>query len=416
MDRAIHNWRALSRFERIALLAIPILVLLHYFILTVSPPGFYIDEEATQAHVVHMLQDGQNANGESLPLFSRSLGGGYTTPTYLYPLTVWSALFGTSPYSLRAFSLTVTITTIFILGVVLYQWYKQKHVFLITILVGLTLPWAWLQGSLAWDPILVPFFVSIALLGFSIAYKNSKHNLAWLLVLTISLVLLAYTYPPCRVSAPLLLAFLLIVLWKKDALTFRNLAILILIGAVISLPLLHFMLQPEALERSTSLSVFHGNSAAKGFLLFDINIALLFSPVFLFITGDSNLRHATGVQGMLGLAALPAVIYWFTGFVRRLKRQTKHTSDSFIVTSTIGIAVVITGYIGSALTGEGQPHFLRACAAWPGFVLLISLGWIEILRKKRLVALSLIIFALIAVALYCIDLAFLYPTRSASSF
>src|SRR5680860_979184 len=66
------------------------LVLMRVFILPLSPPGFYIDEAASGAHVVAMVTNYTNAHGQAWPLFSQSLGGGFTTPIYLYPLSIWA--------------------------------------------------------------------------------------------------------------------------------------------------------------------------------------------------------------------------------------------------------------------------------------------------------------------------------------
>lgn len=81
------------------------------------------------------------------------------------------------------------------------------------------------------------------------------------------------------------------------------------------------MLQPEALERSRQLSILYNTSVGEAILRGILNFSSMLSPQFLFITGDSNLRHATGIQGMLGLAALPPLIALAVAAIRFLKND-----------------------------------------------------------------------------------------------
>jgi len=402
------------------LIFITALIVLRFIILPLSPPGFYVDEAATGAHVVAMLAHGTDAHGNAWPLFSASLGGGYTTPVYLYPLTAWAALFGDGELSLRAFSQFVTITAVVILGVALRWWVDKKYA-AVTVIVGLMLPWSWLQGSLAWDPAMVPLFVALSFLGFSWLFFDTSRKLRIIghALLPLSLLSLAYVYPPCRVSAPLLfIAAYGFLLWQKR-ISWRNCLITCAGAAIIALPLALFMFQPDALERSQQLSVFYQHSITEGIGQFIINLSLLVNPLFLFVTGDPNIRHSTGIQGMLGIGALlPLAVLVVFAFLRRHTITKKALFErKRQLLALIALVGWLVSLIGSALTNESQPHSLRATAAWPFIVILITLGWTVLAQQRRKWVLQLALgLAAISTLAYAADLAIYYPSRAADSF
>lgn len=150
------------------------------------------------------------------------------------------------------------------------------------------------------------------------------------------------------------------------------------------------------------------------------NFIAMLNPIFLFITGDANLRHATGQQGMLGLATLPPLLtLLYIGICRLLAyRDTRDLAITPTI-SLLSLACVgiILSILGSALTAEGQPHSLRATAAWPFFVILITIGWIKLLALPQVwLRRSALVIALLATSWYLIDFAFYYPDRSAAAF
>ena len=382
------------------------LVVLQFATLRVTPPGFYVDEATTGAHVVSMLADARDANGTPWPFFSQSLGGGYTTPVYLYPLVGWAAIFGDSEYALRAFSTFITIAAVLVLGLGMRYWLGQRGMYA-TWFVGLLLPWAWLGGSLAWDPVMVPLFTATAWYCFSRLVHDQRHRLLLTLGLGTTLVLAAYVYPPCRVSAPLLLLASGIYLLRARHINIKQATLTAVWCAVIVVPLALFMFSDEAMGRSEAISVFGQANplAAVGITLY--NYLQLLNPLNLFVTGDPNLRHSTGVFGMLGGVGLVGILG-----LTYLKRGTVELRLTLL--ATVGIVLSL---LGSALTIEGQPHYLRATAAWPFFVAIIVCGWCLIQQH----ATSIIRTAAFSVAgvmtvFYTVDLVFLYPTRSAESF
>ena len=391
-----------------------LLVALRIAILPVSPPPFAADEALSGAHIAAMVTKGHDANGTQWPLFSSALGGGYVTPTYLYPAAAWASVFGYEPLSLRYFSQFATLLAIVMIALAVRLW-SDRRTALIALAVGLALPWGWLQGSIAWDPAIVPFYTSAAFLAFSLlfAVRSRAVRFVSFFVMTAMIVALAYAYPPLRVGAPLLLAGSYFLLYRQSLIDIRHIVAGIIFAGLLALPLAGFILQPGALDRSQNLLVFHEWPFPVAIIVFLLNMLHLVSPWFLFLLGDPNLRHATGFQGMLGLAALPG----FIGLVAIITRFIKTKKVSYGLPLLAAGFGVIASLVGSALTYEGQPHSLRATAAWPFIIVQLAFGWrwIFALKNKRWIYLSVALF-IVGTAAYAYDLAYLYPERSQNAF
>lgn len=401
------------------IVVISLLILMRVFILPVSPPGFFKDEAASQAHVVAMIENHTNTAGQSWPLFSQSLGGGFTTPVYLYPLSAWAVVFGSSDISLRAFSQFVSVVAILFVVLGMRLWLGKRSG-LIAFAVGLALPWSWLQGSIAWDPVMTPLMASVAFFGFSLIMTrtSSKSKLTGMILLPASLVFMAYSYPPYWVSAPILFMAAYLTLYLKKCISIKSILISCAAAAVLAIPLLLFILQPGTLDRTSNIGIFSNTTILGGIGLFIKNILLLINPVFLFIYGDSNMRHSVGIQGMLGLAALvPIAILIWLAIKKYILNQKELFDKNEIILIAIGFCGFMISLIGSALTNEGQPHSLRSCGAWPFAIILVTVGWNIILRQKqRWLKRSAITLFIIATLAYSIDLAFFFPARSANDF
>lgn len=397
----------------VAIVLIVLLVCLRFGLVIVSPNGLYLDEGDSKKQVASMLEQGTNTTGVALPLMSINPSGGFTTAPYLYPLTIWSSLFGTSDASIRAFSQFITILAIGFMAYGAYVWRGKRYGY-ITLITGLMLPWSWVSGNLAWDPVMVPFFISIGFVSFSLL-AGGRIAASWLhhllvIILTLAMVLAAYSYPPARVTAPLLLLAAVLYLYAAQKLSPRSILLVILVGAFAVIPLINFMFTPAGVSRSASLSVFR-----SGFLLgsvsFASNMLGLINPYHLFVSGDQNLRHSAGFQGMLGWTAIIPIGFGAVEFVKRLHQRRAAPTIFYIA-----IVGIVAGIFGSALTHEGQPHYLRASASWPFFVLLIALGWECVLRMPRFVKYTALSAGLIALILFIVYLAVFYPTASKGYF
>lgn len=403
-----------THFDYGLIAVIAILVIARFVVLPLTPPGFAADEATSGAHILSMITRGVDGSGQAWPLFAASLGGGYTTPIYLYPAVAWAMIFGAGELSLRMFSEFATLLAIGFIAAGMRLWLGNRAA-LLAAAIGLALPWGWLQGSIAWDPALVPLAVAISFYAFSqlIFTKNKRLKQSLLILLPVSLIALAYLYPPARVTAPILFLAAYSVLYAKKIIDVRGLIATVLGSIILVLPLLQFMTSPEAMVRSQSLIVFHKYSFFEGILQIIINFFQMLGPWFLFIDGDHNMRHSTGFQGMIGWAAIPAVIGFIAVIIKAVK--TRKLNHALL----IGIAVIglSASLLGSAMTHEGQPHSLRAAAAWPFIVIILTFGWVWILslKQKPIVYLSIALFT-IGTVWYAVDLTTQFPSRAGDAF
>ena len=390
--------------------------------ITFVPPGFYLDEAAGAAHAIAMLRHGHDAWGTPHPLYSPALGGGFTTAFYLYPLTAWMAAFGTSEVAIRAFSLAGTFGAIFFLSRAIKLWLGRRDAWLAAA-VALALPWNWIQGSVAWDPALVPLAVTSSFWAFShiVLRAPDRRRGALLALFPVLLLALAYLYPPTRVTAALLFVCAYAVFWHRRCISIRGMMATLVGCLLLALPLVQFMVRPEALVRARGLSVFHDASIAEGFTAFGINMLRLLAPGTLFLTGDPNLRHGTGFQGLLGFAALAPILGLVVAAVmvfmrHRPKQHTRPPGVSFLlVVACVGWLASLTG---AALTNEGQPHSLRSCAAWPFASIVLVVGWRWILQAPVPHYVSNIAMAwfVLGIVSYGVHAAWYYPPQAMEAF
>lgn len=410
------------RFTAFVVFGILFLVAIRVAVFRSIPPGFYLDEAAGAAHAIALLRDGTDAWGTPHPLFSKSLGGGFTTSVYLYPVALWVKIFGTSEVAFRSFSFVCTLASILLLSLGVKMWLGKRDGILAA-LIALALPWNWVQASVAWDPAMVPLFIASAFLAYSYLWlePTSPRRTLMLFAYPASLVLLAYVYPPARVTGAFFFVLSYYILWSRKRADLRVIASTVFVSALVSLPLLNFMLQPESLVRTQALSVFHDYSLLGGMARFFYQLLKQINPVYLFLTGDKNLRHATGVGGMLGFSALPSIVALVaTAFprFRSMVRTSNILGTNDLHLAAIGLVGFAVSLIVSSLTYGGQPQSLRSCSAWPFSVLFMVVGWKIIFYSEismRLKRLSIAIFVA-STCVILLDMVLAYPERTKSEF
>jgi hypothetical protein len=402
--------------------SIGVLVVVRLALLPWTPPGFFRDEAAIGAQTKALAATGADVYGHSWPLFFANLGD-TSSGLYLYPAALWGSIFGTNETSLRYFSQFLTIAAIAVLACAVRLWMGTGFALLLAA-VALAMPWNWLQGSLAWDDAMAPLWVALTFLAFSVLLRSVGGRAvrrAALLGLPLASAGCAYIYPPLRASAPLVLLLLVVLLRRREVISRSERNGIAVLAAVAVLPLAHFLLaQPGATSRTMSESVFHDASVWGGLVSTISNFWGLVNPAFLFLRGDPNLRHSTGEQGMLGIISLLPVLALLGWCIRRVADRPRGDRVPFD-NDTLLIVVCAScagfGLLGSALTATGQPHSLRATAAWPFFAILLAIGWRLFLQRVQpnRIAVLATVFALTTGA-YAVDLATGYRHRSAEWF
>ncbi len=344
---------------------------LRFFSVSQSPPGFYIDEAAISAQVICLRQSGTTLAGEKWPLFTEVLEGGYLSPSYLAPALVWTTLFGDSIVSFR--SMTAFFSCLFIFGsfVLGSRFWRSLEAGWLCALAAALSPWAFQFARIAWDPSLVPAYLVWA---FALFWSRTRNRHFEAIFSGILFAAAAYCYPPARLQIAIALPTAILVLRfrerKKDPAILIQCSIACFSAALVSAPLILETLTGEIQGRFKFLSVFNrkfllsqynDDSLANGFRALFENFRLLLSPDYLFFRGDENLRHSTGLLGILSwldmLSIIIAAAFLILIFTHRSRVQVWFLEIGFIF---IGY---FAGILPAALTWESNPHALRSIGA-----------------------------------------------------
>ena len=325
------------------------------------PVGLYWDEVAILVEAKAISQTGRDLHGQPIIQAIFPSYGDYKLPGYIWAAALAVKAFGVSAFSVRLPSAIIGILTPLIagcLGLFLLNWKNVKfsklnsQTLMLAIVVTVVLsPWSILFSRTAFEGNLGQFFLACSIL---VLFWKGKSF--WIKILSAVLGLFAvYTYFSVRFVWPVL--WLMFVgaeffwLIKKSSLkSFTSWAAWISLHLL--LPLLIFTLgwlimiksplyaasnqfrlssasiltldwaiESNELRQKAGNSLFYRLVFHRHVLLgreLLLNYADNLSPAFMFMTGDPNLRHGTGVHGLFllpfSLCLLIGLIYGFRRF------------------------------------------------------------------------------------------------------
>ena len=383
--------------------------------LEASPPGFYNDEAHVAAHVICLSRTGRDASGQAWPLFSGSGGGGYATPTHLYPVAIWIKIFGTSIVAFRAYAawtMCLAIGGLFFLSRLFVGTRGATYV----ALSACVSPWMFQFSRLAVDD------PATFLLGMSWGMYSFLRSarLADAVAAALFLSVAAYAYPSGRVVLPLLLLPLIWLKLGRTGMSRKYAFTFFFAGLVSCLPLIDQIASGTLMTRYAVVGVFsehyrrvHGLTLAGACGVFVRNFGRHFAGNYLFLHGDVNLRHSSqfcGELSWLEIAALAAGLIYLLEDTIRSRRLRVSGWVAFC------IAGFLIGIIPAALTWEGIPHSLRSAASWP---FACMLGGFILWKCEQRWPWSLTIFSAVALVFaiaFTHDYFWNYPARAATAF
>lgn len=380
-------------------------------------PKFNYDERRRAEAVADVLDGGDFRKSAfdmgGITYFVRT-DAGFSSLPFLAPATVWAFFFGTSVVSLRIFVAVVLTLAIILLAHTIAMWYKKsRKVFLLAAVVGLTLPWLFLQGVLFWDTSFAPVAFIVGFYAFSkLKFAKKKPRVLYQILLPLSLISGAYLYLPATVPAAILYFAAIIYLKRKDILKWKHVIWNIAMSCLMILPFVVFFLTfPDANTRSGQLNVFYGVDVLTGVVRLLQNIWSLISPVFLFVTGDSNRQHSIGYFGMLGLGAILPVIW---AIYYKVKGYFTKNEGLLFLVAVLGVGAAT---LSSALTHpDAQPHSLRANGAAPFYIVLIVMGAQKFIERHPKAVVPVYIMLGVAAVLYFVAFFWWYPQMGAEWF
>ena len=159
--------------------------------------------------------------------------------------------------------------------------------------------------------------------------------------------------------------------------------------------------------RLSDVSVFKGHGLFEGIGLALVDYLRYLGPWLLFLHGDGNLRHSTGVEGLFMVAtAVPLTIGAVAAFRRRAEP---------IATIAL-LALLIAPAAASLAVGVNAR---RDVISMPFFLVLLAYGWqvlVPWLRQRPVRAVAAVILVVLCAIPYYLDYALVYPNRAAVAF
>lgn len=423
------------------------------------PHAYWMDEAFSSAHAICLVQTGHDADGLPWSLYARACGGGVHPITLLGFNAVWQQIFGMSRAAFRAasaFWILVTCAGLFDIARSICammppsipgsaESLARKAFPGLTLLVALLSPWSFQFSRIAWEGPLAPAFMVLALAGLARVRARRSRATLWALVTGICGALSTISYPPLRVTTPLVLlvgALLAFFTLPNARLRTRFVwrALLGLVAMLVTAyPMVARIIDGRINSRMNDVAIFSNDWLFKHagnkprplyfFITFIDNLALHLRPSYLFITGDANLRHSAQLIGQLSPLDDLAIVFGLVCLVALVRRALWAGAPAAQGGSRAGgvtrwllgtmVFAVLGGGLGAlpaALTWDGVPHALRSIGSWP-FVSLftgavLALAWALQQRLRWTIA----IVALAYSGYYLPGYFFAYPEYSRREF
>jgi len=376
-----------------------------------TPPGLYIDEVAIALTARALWETGADLEGTFLPLYPRSFRD-REQPIPVNPVFLYTAIpFAIGGPGARASRLPAVLwcwVAAAGIGLCVHELTRSRAIgFAVGAGAALT-PWLFVLGRMGWEAISFPAITSLAVWSL---LRGARTRSTAAFVLSGALFGLSlYAYSTARLLVPLTIIAVGSI-WLSDARSRIPVAWTIILAVLMALPLAYYMGQhPGALTWRMSVSSIWSDSPAPAALVkrFATNFLGYFSPRFLFLEGDTNLRHGTG-RGMLPWIAAPLII---AGLWEAWRRRGERPVQLIV-------ACLLIAPAAAALTTDGQPHAIRSITTVIFWAALAGIGLqrlLAILPGRRIVACALALLAVINAGVFAADYFGAWRDRAFGSF
>ena len=359
-----------------------------------SPAPLFEDESGVLSRALYWSSFGKTFEGVRWPVLIPLTGQFYAFPAYFYSVALWSKFFpgDVSFADLRALGSVFVAATAFLTFVFACQLRIPRLFAALASLFYISSPQALLSYRIAWDPIVMPFQVMLAIVGceffFNLIDRDKQSALRrclWLYLGSASAAgclsaLLWYGYTAGRLIAILLLILFVsrILLRQELSLGFKFRSTLFFcvafcitalpVGAAIYGDPLSLARTSQELNQFSLLGIY---SSFKSLLThtsyFD----------YLIFWGDPQRRHSTGFGGVIGFSGWILLICASLVIVRTNLNDysvRKPVTSPSILSKPIGliIAYILIATSPSALSFP-EIHALRSSAAFPFWSILASI-------------------------------------------
>lgn len=400
-------------------------ILLRLIDLGTIPVSLYWDEAAIGVDAYTVSQWGKDIHGNPAIQAIYPSYGDYKLPLYILVDSLFVGLFGLSPWSVRLPSALAGVGLIILSYLISKELYKNEKVAAITALVMAILPIDVLFSRTGFEGHLATFFVALCLF----LWIKSIHKPWLLFISTVVSAMAVYCYFSARIVIPLMGIVTFLSFFKQTSKKWKLIFVISFsLWAGLLMPIFNspfyeasnqFRLStqnlmntgPFALEsnlyRQQSENLLIGRGAYHRYLLqtkaIAGNIAEHLNPQYLFISGDSNLRHSTGMVGVMYLGMLPLFL---TGWLILARKK-------------LNIAIWLGGLwlasiVPAAIPTE-VPHSLRSLNSVVILAPIVGYGAYQMFKKIPKVTLLFTVVIGVEVLLFIHDYSAHYPARSAQA-
>ncbi|OGH16053.1 MAG: hypothetical protein A3C30_00645 [Candidatus Levybacteria bacterium RIFCSPHIGHO2_02_FULL_40_18] len=380
-----------------AILIVVIASFLRFFSISTNPPSLTWDEASWGYNAYSIGIGGRDEFGRFLPLTYLESFGDFKPPVYAYLSVLPVKLLGLNEFSTRFASAFFGILTVLLTYFLVRKIFPRASPLLALLSAGvLTIsPWHILLSRAAFEANVATFFIVLAVLLFILGVQSRDVQAStprrwtkWLLPLSITcFVVSMYTFNTARIVAPLLLLGLV---FMNRSHILKNMRIhfftSVVIGAIIFLPLLMFLLTPQAKLRFQEVNIFSdptvveranqqiendGNAWWSRIIhnrRFGYAVEYLkhyfdnLSPEFLFIKGDGNPKFSIQDVGQMYIFEIP---FFIAGILFLFR---KREGNWWIIPYWLIIGIIPAG------TARETPHALRIETTLPTFQILTAYG------------------------------------------
>jgi 4-amino-4-deoxy-L-arabinose transferase-like glycosyltransferase len=404
-------------------LIILIAAFLRFYQISNNPPSLTWDEAAWGYNAYSLGQDGRDEFGRFLPYDYLESFGDFKPPVYAYLDIIPIKIFGLNEFGVRFPSalfgaLTVLVTYFLVLRIFRDPKssiinHKLRLAALLSALFLAISPWHILLSRAAFEANIATFFLAVGIWMFLAGVQDRK----WFLLFSVvSFSLSLYTFNTSRIVAPLLVILLILVFRKKLWEIKKQTIISAVLGFLIILPIVPFLLSPQAQLRFKEVNIFSNIEIVKTAnqeiandnnaywsklihnrrVLYGIEYVKHYfdnlSPGFLFIKGDQNPKFSTREVGQMFIWDIP---FFILGILFLIKKK---EGAWWIIPSWILIGII------PAATARETPHALRIETTLPMFQILTAYGFtiVALSIKKHILSAKAkyLIFATLFVILF----------------
>lgn len=336
--------------------------------LSETPPSVYWDEASIGYNAYAIGIDGKDEWGSFLPVHFRAFGE-FKLPVYIYSVVPFVKIFGLSAFSVRFPSVLYSLGIVLLTYLLAKKITKDETASIFSAFYIVVTPWLFIFSRTGYE---ATAGLMLFLLGIYL-YLKALENPKWFLVVSLSFIGSIYSYNSFRIlSWFTFLPFITYLIWKykrKLKKTILILAFSFLLFVLSWVPIIRLYKYDMGSQRLLSVGL-SGTTMQKikGFVT---NYAYHYSPEFLFVNGDTNLRSQLPGFGQLYWISLPFVLF---GLFKIFKEK------SFLYLSVLFILLVSP--IPAALTKE-SPHALRSIAALPFYAITAGMGLEYLILKYK---------------------------------